>query len=99
MPDTAMAKRWDLALEHLANSVTACTEGSISEDQASFDLMASEMDIGIKHLNAVNKHLDEVVASQASFAYAHAGTRAARFIASDCARSASARKPNGCRVV
>ncbi|MFH8736795.1 hypothetical protein [Streptomyces sp. NPDC017964] len=63
MPDKAMAKRWDLALEHLANSATACTEGSISEDQASFDLMASEMDIGIKHLNAVNKHLDEVIAS------------------------------------
>ncbi|MFD8771392.1 hypothetical protein ACFRCQ_28255 [Cytobacillus firmus] len=63
MPDKAMAKRWDLALTHLANSATACTEGSISEDQASFDLMASEMDIGIKHLNAVNKHLDEVIAS------------------------------------
>ncbi|MCX5441347.1 hypothetical protein OHB53_08645 [Streptomyces sp. NBC_00056] len=63
MPDKAMAKRWDLALKHLANSATACTEGSVSEDQTSFDLMASEMDIGIKHLNAVNKHLDELIAS------------------------------------
>lgn len=63
MPDKATAKRWNLALEHLANSATACTEGAVSEDQASFDLMASEMDIGIKHLNAVNKHLDEVLAS------------------------------------
>ncbi|MGY1579181.1 hypothetical protein [Streptomyces sp. MN13] len=53
---------WALALEHLTNSATACTTGAVSEDQASFDLMASEMDIGIQHLNKVNEHLDKVLA-------------------------------------
>ncbi|WP_327324571.1 hypothetical protein OG735_20115 [Streptomyces sp. NBC_01210] len=57
MPDPKTAQRWQLALEHLTASAAACTEGAISEDQAAFDLMASEMDIGIKHLAAVNKHL------------------------------------------
>lgn len=63
MPHKATAKRWSLALEHLANSASACTNGAVSEDQDDFDLMASEMDIGIKHLNAVNKHLDELLAN------------------------------------
>lgn len=63
MPHKATAKRWNLALEHLANSATACTQGAVSESQDDFDLMASEMDIGIKHLNAVNEHLDELLAS------------------------------------
>ncbi|MGV9246737.1 hypothetical protein [Streptomyces sp. NPDC003710] len=63
LPDPATDKRWNLALEHLANSATACTTGAVGNDQASFDLMASEMDIGIKHLNAVNERLDEVLGS------------------------------------
>ncbi|MGW3361036.1 hypothetical protein ACWDFL_37615 [Streptomyces bungoensis] len=61
VPDTATDKRWSLALEHLGNSATACTTGAVSGDQTQFDLMASEMDIGIKHLNAVNKRVDEIM--------------------------------------
>lgn len=61
IPDDATNKSWDLALEHLANSATACTLGAVGNDQASFDLMASEMDIGIRHLNAVSKHLDKIL--------------------------------------
>lgn len=61
IPDDATNKSWDLALEHLANSASACTLGAVGNDQASFDLMASEMDIGIRHLNAVGKHLDKVL--------------------------------------
>lgn len=60
MPGKA-GQRWALALDHLAASAAACSEGAVSEDQAAFDLMASEMDIGISHLDAVNKHLDEVL--------------------------------------
>lgn len=61
LPDTATNKRWSLALEHLGNSAIACTLGAVSGDQASFDLMASEVEIGVKHLNAVNKRLDEAL--------------------------------------
>ena len=61
LPDPATNKRWNLALKHLGNSATACSTGAVSGDQTQFDLMASEMDIGIKHLNAVNKRLDEVM--------------------------------------
>lgn len=60
MPGEA-GQRWALALKHLAASAAACSEGAVSEDQAAFDLMASEMDIGVSHLTAVNKHLDEVL--------------------------------------
>ncbi|MFH9677369.1 hypothetical protein ACH4L5_34555 [Streptomyces sp. NPDC017405] len=58
IPDPAANKRWSLALEHLGKSATACAIGAVSKDQVQFDLMASEMTIGIKHLNAVNKRLD-----------------------------------------
>ncbi|GED89347.1 hypothetical protein [Streptomyces sp. 6-11-2] len=61
LPDTATNTRWSLALEHLGNSATACTLGAVSSDQASFDLMASEMEIGLKHLTAVNKRVDEAL--------------------------------------
>jgi hypothetical protein len=61
VPDAATNKRWSLALEHLGNSATACTTGAVSGDQSQFDLMASEMDIGIKHLNAVDKRVDEIM--------------------------------------
>ncbi|MFB6955489.1 hypothetical protein ACFCYB_00275 [Streptomyces sp. NPDC056309] len=61
LPDTATNKRWSLALEHLANSATACTLGAVSSDQASFDLMASEMEIGTKHLHAVVERVGEVL--------------------------------------
>jgi hypothetical protein len=62
MPGPA-GQRWTLALEHLAASAAACSEGAVSGDQAAFDLMASEMDIGISHITAVNKHLDEALGS------------------------------------
>jgi hypothetical protein len=61
VPDPATNKRWKLALEHLGNSATACSTGAVSGDQTQFDLMASEMDIGIKHLDAVNKRVDEIM--------------------------------------
>ncbi|MGW7261604.1 hypothetical protein [Streptomyces sp. NPDC054834] len=61
VPDPATNKRWKLALKHLGNSATACSTGAVSGDQTQFDLMASEMDIGIKHLNAVNKRVDEIM--------------------------------------
>ncbi|MEW1748944.1 hypothetical protein [Streptomyces angustmyceticus] len=63
MPDTAMAGRWALALQHLKASAAACTEGANAEDQASFDRMAAEMSIGTKHLTAVVKRLGEVTGS------------------------------------
>ncbi|MGW4042989.1 hypothetical protein [Streptomyces sp. NPDC004721] len=61
LPDKATNKRWSLALEHLGNSATACTLGAVSSDQASFDLMASEMEIGTKHLHAVVERVGEVL--------------------------------------
>ena len=61
IPDKGTQKNWNLALAHFAKSATACTTGAYSEDQTQFDLMASEMEIGIKHLNAVNKQLDEIL--------------------------------------
>lgn len=63
LPDPTTNKRWILALQHLAQSATACSAGAVSGDQAQFDLMASEMDIGIKHLSAVNKRLDQILNS------------------------------------
>ena len=63
LPDKAIDKRWNLALEHLANSATACSQGAVGEDQASFDLMASEMDIGTKHLDAVLERVGKVLGS------------------------------------
>lgn len=60
MPHPATAQRWNLALDHLAASAKACTDGAVSGEQASFDLMASEMDIGIKHMEAVAKQIGEL---------------------------------------
>lgn len=62
MPDEAMARRWNLALDHLGKSASACTVGAASDDQASFDLMAAEMSIGNEHLNAVVKQINELTA-------------------------------------
>jgi hypothetical protein len=61
VPDEDTNKRWALALEHLTNSATACTTGAVSENQDDFDLMASEMEIGIKHLDAVSENLNKFV--------------------------------------
>ena len=61
VPDEDTNNSWNLALDHLAKSATACTNGAISENQDDFDLSASEMDIGIKHLNAVNENLDKAL--------------------------------------
>jgi hypothetical protein len=61
IPDEDTNNSWNLALDHLAKSATACTNGAVSESQDDFDLMASEMDIGIKHLDAVNKNIDEAL--------------------------------------
>lgn len=60
MPHPPTAQRWNLALDHLTASAKACTDGAVSGDQASFDLMASEMDIGIKHMAAVAKQIGEL---------------------------------------
>ncbi|MEU0783270.1 hypothetical protein ABZ341_17065 [Streptomyces sp. NPDC006173] len=60
MPDETLAKRWNLALDHLGKSASACTVGAASEDQASFDLMSAEMSIGNEHLNAVVKRINEI---------------------------------------
>lgn len=60
MPHPPTAQRWQLALEHLTASAKACSDGAVSEDQESFDLMASEMDIGIKHMDAVVKQIGEL---------------------------------------
>ncbi|MEU0433710.1 hypothetical protein ABZ153_19120 [Streptomyces sp. NPDC006290] len=60
MPDEKLAARWKLALDHLGKSASACTVGAASEDQASFDLMAAEMSIGTKHLDAVVKRITEI---------------------------------------
>ncbi|MEV0926904.1 hypothetical protein AB0I99_17560 [Streptomyces spongiicola] len=60
MPHPATAQRWKLALEHLTASAKACSDGAVSGDQSSFDLMASEMDIGIKHMEAVAEHIGEL---------------------------------------
>ncbi|MFF4534639.1 hypothetical protein [Streptomyces aureus] len=60
MPDDKLAARWRLALEHLGKSASACTVGAASEDQSSFDLMAAEIAIGIKHLDAVSKRINEI---------------------------------------
>ena len=59
VPDEETNQSWALALEHLANSATACTAGAVSENQADFDLMASEMEIGVKHLEGVSESLDK----------------------------------------
>jgi hypothetical protein len=63
MPDKTLAARWSLALEHLAASAAACTQGANSEDQAAFDTMAAEMAIGTEHLTAVNDRLTEIIGS------------------------------------
>lgn len=60
MPHPPTAQRWNLALDHLTASAKACTDGAVSGDQASFDLMASEMDIGVKHMEATAKQIDEL---------------------------------------
>ncbi len=59
VPDKATNTSWTLALDHLTKSATACTNGAVSQDQDDFDLMASEMQIGIKHLNGVNDGIDK----------------------------------------
>ena len=60
MPDDKLAARWKLALDHLGKSASACTVGAASEDQASFDLMAAEMAIRNKHLDAVVTRINEI---------------------------------------
>ncbi|MCX5357532.1 hypothetical protein OG864_02010 [Streptomyces sp. NBC_00124] len=60
IPDKTANNSWKLALEHLAASATACTNGAVSESQDDFDLMASEMDIGIRHMTAVSDRLGEL---------------------------------------
>lgn len=59
IPDEETNRSWSLALEHLTASASACTTGAAGEDQASFDLMTAEMEIGIKHLTAVSDSIDK----------------------------------------
>lgn len=59
IPDEETNRSWSLALEHLTASASACTTGAAGDDQASFDLMAAEMEIGIKHLDTVSTSLDK----------------------------------------
>jgi hypothetical protein len=61
LPDKAAATAWKLAMEHLQQSASACTAGANSGEQSDFDTMSAEMAIGVKHLNAVNSRLDEVI--------------------------------------
>lgn len=60
IPDETANNSWKLALEHFAASATACTNGAVSGSQDDFDLMASEMDIGIRHMTAVSERLGEL---------------------------------------
>lgn len=57
IPDKTANNSWKLALEHLAASATACSSGAVSDSQDDFDLMASEMDIGIRHMTAVGDRI------------------------------------------
>lgn len=63
IPDKTTNDSWKLALKHFAASATACSNGAVSDSQDDFDLMASEMDIGIRHLTAVSKRLGELAAN------------------------------------
>lgn len=60
IPDETANNSWKLALEHFAASATACTNGAVSDSQDDFDLMASEMDIGIRHMTAVGDRIGEL---------------------------------------
>lgn len=60
IPDETANNSWKLALEHFAESATACTNGAVSDSQDDFDLMASEMDIGIRHMTAVSDRIGEL---------------------------------------
>ncbi|GAA3852288.1 hypothetical protein GCM10023084_03120 [Streptomyces lacrimifluminis] len=60
IPDETANNSWKLALEHLAASATACSNGAVSDSQDDFDLMASEMDIGIRHMTAVSDRIGEL---------------------------------------
>ncbi|MFI6334146.1 hypothetical protein [Streptomyces sp. NPDC050535] len=60
IPDETANNSWKLALGHFAASATACTNGAVSDSQDDFDLMASEMDIGIRHMTAVSDRLGEI---------------------------------------
>jgi hypothetical protein len=60
IPDKTANNSWKLALEHLAASATACSNGAVSDSQDDFDLMASEMDIGIRHMTAVSDRIGEL---------------------------------------
>ncbi|MFJ4836333.1 hypothetical protein ACIP79_41550 [Streptomyces sp. NPDC088747] len=59
IPDETANNSWKLALGHFAASATACTNGAVSDSQDDFDLMASEMDIGIRHMTAVSDRIGE----------------------------------------
>jgi hypothetical protein len=60
IPDKTTNNSWKLALKHFAASATACTNGAVSDSQDDFDLMASEMDIGIRHMTAVGERIGEL---------------------------------------
>lgn len=60
IPDKTANNSWRLALEHLAASATACSNGAVSDSQDDFDLMASEMDIGIRHMTSVSDRIGEL---------------------------------------
>lgn len=60
IPDETANNSWKLALKHFAASATACSNGAVSDSQDDFDLMASEMDIGIRHLTAVSDRINEL---------------------------------------
>lgn len=60
IPDKTANNSWKLALEHFAASATACTNGAVSDSQDDFDLMASEMDIGIRHMTALSDRIGEL---------------------------------------
>lgn len=60
IPDETANNSWKLTLEHLAASATACSNGAVSDSQDDFDLMASEMDIGIRHMAAVSDRIGEL---------------------------------------
>lgn len=60
IPDETANNSWKLALKHFAASATACSNGAVSDSQDDFDLMASEMDIGIRHLSAVSDRIGDL---------------------------------------
>jgi predicted small secreted protein len=60
IPDETANNSWKLTLKHFAASATACSNGAVSDSQDDFDLMASEMDIGIRHMTAVSDRLSEL---------------------------------------